>query len=133
MLGYPAPTPKSLLEQLPEIVAEGRKEASRILEGLENRHRVTLQTREWVLPAKDSVAQDWITREAQAAQREAIFNAGQGELLPSAQPLLGEAASVRSDEVEGWRNGPYTATTCSRWARCWQATKPHRRCAARWI
>ncbi len=95
---------KSLLEQLPEIVAEGRKEASRILEGLENRHRVTLQTREWVLPAKDSAVQDWITREAQAAQREAIFNPGQGELLPSAQPLLGEATSVRSDGVEGWRN-----------------------------
>ena len=96
--------PKSLLEQLPEIVAEGRKEASRILEGLENRHRVTLQTREWVLPAKDSAAQDWITRDAQAAQRDAIFNPGQGELLPSAQPLPGDAASVRAEAVEGWRN-----------------------------
>ena len=89
--------PKSLLEQLPEIVAEGRKEASRILEGLENRHRVTLQTREWVLPAKDSAAQYWITRDAQAAQRDAIFNPGQGELLPSAQPLPGEASSVRPE------------------------------------
>lgn len=91
--------PKSLLEQLPEIVAEGRKEASRILEGLENRHRVTLQTREWVLPAKDSTAQDWITRDAQAAQREAVFNPGQGELLPSAQPSLGAAKDEPS-----WRN-----------------------------
>ncbi len=97
--------PKSLLEQLPEIVAEGRKEASRILEGLENRHRVTLQTREWVLPAKDTAAQDWITREAQAEQREAIFNPGQAELLPPAQPSLGEiASSPRSESLEGWRN-----------------------------
>lgn len=97
--------PKSLLEQLPEIVAEGRKEAAKILEGLENRHRVTLQTREWVLPAKDTAAQDWITRDAQAAQREAIFNPGQAELLPPAQPSLGEAAPPSLGErLEGWRN-----------------------------
>ncbi len=96
--------PKSLLEQLPDIVADGRKVAAKILEGLENRHRVTLQTREWVLPAKDSAAQDWITREAQVAQRQAIFNPGQSELLPSAQPWLGEAGSARTEAAEGWRN-----------------------------
>ena len=86
--------PKSLLEQLPEIVANGRKVAERILEGIENRHRVTLQTREWVLPAKDSAAQDWITRDAQAAQREAIFNPAQGDLLPPSQPSLGAASEM---------------------------------------
>ncbi|RXZ43838.1 DNA methyltransferase [Crenobacter cavernae] len=52
--------PKSLLEQLPEIVARGRQTAEKILESLEGRHRVGLQTREWVLPAKDSAAADWI-------------------------------------------------------------------------
>jgi adenine-specific DNA-methyltransferase len=52
--------PKSLLEQLPEIVAKGKQEAERILESLEGRHRVGLQTREWVLPAKDAAATDWI-------------------------------------------------------------------------
>ncbi|MFZ1765501.1 MAG: hypothetical protein WAT68_02395, partial [Candidatus Nitrotoga sp.] len=52
---------KSLLEQLPEIVANGRKEAERILQSIEGRHRINLQTREWVLPAKDSAEQDWIT------------------------------------------------------------------------
>ena len=52
---------KSLLEQLPEIVANGRKVAEKILENLEGRHRVGLQTREWVLPSKDTAAQDWIT------------------------------------------------------------------------
>ena len=86
--------PKSLLEQLPEIVANGRKEAERILEGIENRHRVTLQTREWVLPAKDSAAQDWITRDARAAQREAIFNPAQGDLLPPSQPSLGATSET---------------------------------------
>ena len=51
--------PKSLLEQLPEIVKRGRDQAEKILESLEGRHRVDLQTREWVLPARDSRATDW--------------------------------------------------------------------------
>ena len=63
--------PKSLLEQLPEIVAQGRKEAEKILESIESRHRVSLQTREVVLPAKDSAATDWITAQARADQRAA--------------------------------------------------------------
>jgi len=45
---------KSLLEQLPEIVRAGKREAERILEGLEGRTRIGLQTRELVTPAKDS-------------------------------------------------------------------------------
>jgi adenine-specific DNA-methyltransferase len=61
---------KSLLEQLPEIVKEGRKQAERILESLEGRHRVRLQTREWVLPSKDTNAADWISQ----AQRRARLN-----------------------------------------------------------
>jgi len=59
--------PKSLLEQLPEIVARGRQQAERILESLEGRHRVSLQTREWVLPSKDTRDSDWIA----AANRQA--------------------------------------------------------------
>ena len=82
--------PKSLLEQLPDIVAQGRKEAEKILEGLESRNRVSLQTREVVLPAKDSAATDWITQQSRASQRE-VFAPGQGSLLESAQPLLGAA------------------------------------------
>jgi hypothetical protein len=41
-IGIPtvAAMPKSLLEQLPEIVARGRQQAEKILEGLEGRHRV---------------------------------------------------------------------------------------------
>ena len=71
--------PKSLLEELPEIVASGRRQAERILESLESRHRVRLQTREWVLPSKDVSAADWIAQ----AQRTA---------------RLGDAGS------DGWRN-----------------------------
>lgn len=39
------PMPQSLLEQLPEIAANGRKQAERILESLESRSRVCLQSR----------------------------------------------------------------------------------------
>lgn len=77
--------PKSLLEQLPEIVANGRKEAERILESLENRHRVQLQTREIVLPAKDSAEHDWVTAQARQARRDALAPA-QGA-LPDPVPL----------------------------------------------
>ena len=82
--------PKSLLEQLPEIVAQGRKEAEKILESIESRHRVSLQTREVVLPAKDAAATDWITAQTRADRRE-VFAPGQGSLLPNAQPPLGAA------------------------------------------
>ncbi|WP_417233638.1 site-specific DNA-methyltransferase [Arthrobacter sp.] len=47
------PLSKSLLEQLPGIVAEGKRRAAQILEGLEGRNRVSLQTRELLIPNKD--------------------------------------------------------------------------------
>lgn len=37
---------KSLLEQLPSIVAEGKKEAERVIERAESNYRLGLQTRE---------------------------------------------------------------------------------------
>lgn len=45
--------PKSLIERLPEIVAEGKKEVQRCLERIESQNKITLQTNEYVLPAKD--------------------------------------------------------------------------------
>lgn len=45
--------PKSLIECLPEIVAEGKKEVQRCLERIESQNKITLQTNEYVLPAKD--------------------------------------------------------------------------------
>ncbi len=94
--------PKSLLEQLPEIVANGRKEAEKILEGLEGRQRVRLQTRELVLPARDAAAQDWITAQKRAAQRE-VFAPGQTSLLPSAQGMLGDASAAPPADAP-WTN-----------------------------
>ena len=67
---------KSLLEQLPEIVNKGKQEAERILESLEGRHRVGLQTREWVLPSKDVAAQDWVSNADRASHIKAKVDAG---------------------------------------------------------
>lgn len=44
---------KSLIEALPGIVSSGKRVANQILEQLESNHRVALQTRELVIPAKD--------------------------------------------------------------------------------
>lgn len=45
--------PESLIEQLPKIVAEGKKEVERILDRLSGPNRLALQTNEYVLPSKD--------------------------------------------------------------------------------
>lgn len=54
---------KSLLEQLPSIVAEGKREAERVIERAESNYRLGLQTRELVIPSKDSKWQDMFQRE----------------------------------------------------------------------
>lgn len=81
---------KSLLEQLPEIVVNGRKQAEKILEGIESRQRISLQTREVVLPARDTKAEDWINSQNKASQRE-VFAPGQASLVDNAQSTLGAA------------------------------------------
>ena len=43
----------SLIEELPKIVAEGKKEVERVLERLASPQKLTLQTNELVLPSKD--------------------------------------------------------------------------------
>ena len=83
--------PKSLLEQLPEIVTRGRQQAEKILESIESRHRVQLQTREIVLPAKDAAAHDWIASQTRQAQREAMFSPAQTTLVDPVQPGLNAA------------------------------------------
>lgn len=43
---------ESLIEQLPKVVAEGRKEVEKILERLDSGNKITLQTNEYVLPVR---------------------------------------------------------------------------------
>jgi len=90
---------KSLLEQLPQIVADGRKQAEGILESLESRQRVRLQTREVVLPAKDSAAQDWVTQQRRQAQNATGEQAdGWMNRLIYGDNLLAMAALLAGDE-----------------------------------
>ncbi|MDR0873694.1 MAG: site-specific DNA-methyltransferase [Prevotellaceae bacterium] len=44
---------KSLIELLPEVVKNGKREVEKILSRLESGNRMTLQTNEYVLPSKD--------------------------------------------------------------------------------
>ncbi len=88
---------KSLLEQLPEIVAAGRKTAERLLESIESRQRVTLQTREVVLPAKDSAVQDWVTSHNRAAQHATVDTQWTNRLIYG-DNLLAMAALLAGDE-----------------------------------
>lgn len=65
---------RSLIEELPRIVAEGRKETESILERLSSPYRLGLQTNEYIMPAKDkntlslfdgsrqNATQDWHNR-----------------------------------------------------------------------
>jgi adenine specific DNA methylase Mod len=49
---------KSIIEMLPKVVQEGRREANRILEGLASNTRINLQTNELVVPGRDSNYQE---------------------------------------------------------------------------
>jgi len=85
--------PRSLIEQLPEIVRNGRREAEKILEGIEGRQRVSLQTREVVLPARDAKVQDWISTQKKQAQQE-VFAPGQVSLIANPQADLTAASDT---------------------------------------
>jgi adenine-specific DNA-methyltransferase len=89
---------KSLLEQLPRIVADGRQQAERILEGLEGRHRVGLQTREWVLPSRDTRDSDWIAAAARQTHLGAEGTTDWTNRLIYGDNLLAMAALLAGDE-----------------------------------
>lgn len=89
---------KSLLEELPAIVREGRQQAERILESLESRHRVRLQTREWVLPSKDVSAVDWIAQAERAARMGEANNERWRNRLIYGDNLHAMAALLAGDE-----------------------------------
>jgi len=91
--------PRSLLEELPGIVREGRREAERILEGLEGRHRVRLQTREWVLPSKDAAATDWIAQAERRARLSGDGGADWQNRLIYGDNLLAMAALLAGDDA----------------------------------
>lgn len=96
---------KSLLEQLPNIVAAGKRDAAQVLEQLEGRNRVTLQTRELVVPSKDSSSID-LFRQARA--QLAADNLASGEAvnrLIYGDNLLAMAALLAGDKTDSSLRG----------------------------
>jgi adenine-specific DNA-methyltransferase len=89
---------KSLLEELPKIVAAGKAQAERILEGLEGKHRVGLQTREWVLPSKDVAEADMLDVARRAEHLRGGEGAGWTNRLIYGDNLLAMAALLAGDE-----------------------------------
>ncbi len=68
----------SLIDQLPKVVLEGRREANRILEGLFDNTRLSLQTNELVIPSKDSNYQDLFDQLKRLGQPEKVNHTGRG-------------------------------------------------------
>lgn len=81
----------TLLEQLPEIVRAGKRQAERIMEALEGRSRVGLQTRELVTPAKDTNWREFQSLKPRAKEQATLAGemsflnetAGQTQLVAS--------------------------------------------------
>ncbi|MEO8035545.1 MAG: hypothetical protein ABI837_14000, partial [Acidobacteriota bacterium] len=71
--GDAAPRRRTIIELLPRIVSEGRREANRILEGLSEKDgtRVGLQTNELVIPSKESNYHDLLSKFARDVAYEA--------------------------------------------------------------
>jgi len=85
----------SLLEQLPKIVADGKREAERIMERLESNYRIGLQTRELVIPSRDS---DWQDMFAKAEKANQELNPATMNRLIYGDNLLAMAALLAGNE-----------------------------------
>lgn len=97
---------KSLLEQLPQIVAEGKRRAEQILEGLDGRYRVRLQTNELVIPSRESNWQDLFKSVEQRERQSQFHQSNPGEVgwlnrLIYGDNLLTMQALLAGDEDNG--------------------------------
>jgi adenine-specific DNA-methyltransferase len=89
---------KSLLEQLPSIVADGKRQAAQALAQLEGRNRVTLQTRELVIPCKDTAAIDLVRQTTRHGGAGTIAHDGYVNRLIYGDNLLAMAAPLAGDQ-----------------------------------
>lgn len=87
---------KSLLEALPSIVAAGKKQAELILEQLEGRNRVSLQTRELVVPSK-AAAQMMLSGNG-GGQPKGQYDTATSNRLIYGDNLLAMAALLAGDD-----------------------------------
>ena len=86
----------SLLEQLPKIVADGKREAERIMERLESSYKIGLQTRELVIPSRDTNWQDMFVK---ADRSSHDLNPAEMNRLIYGDNLLAIAALLAGNDV----------------------------------
>jgi adenine-specific DNA-methyltransferase len=104
---------KSLLEQLPGIVAEGKREAARVMERAESSFRLGLQTRELVIPSKDSNWKDLLVQAEKNGQSQNSLSPNRliyGDNLLALSALLSgsqESASMRGTVDLVYIDPPY--------------------------
>ncbi len=93
---------ESLIEQLPKIVAEGKKEVERIMERLDSGNKITLQTNEYVLPVRKEEnlfrskyqeidGQNWFNRLCYGDNllvMQALLNGDEATGLPSMRGMI---------------------------------------------
>lgn len=91
---------KSLLEQLPSIVAEGKREAERVMERAESNYRLGLQTRELVIPSRDSSWQDMLRV---ADKKDQVAAIGENRLIYGDNLLAIGSLLAGGDESESVR------------------------------
>ena len=91
----------SLLEQLPKIVADGKREAERIMDRLDSNYRVGLQTRELVIPSRDTSWQKLFARADKASQNLDPVN--MNRLIYGDNLLAMAALLAGSDEMPSMR------------------------------
>jgi adenine-specific DNA-methyltransferase len=89
----------SLIEKLPKIMEQGRKTAEQIIEGLESKQKISLQTRELVYPSRDSDIED-IFRQQKNDDAGGTFNR-----LIYGDNLLALSALLAGDEFGGSLRG----------------------------
>ena len=89
---------KSLIEELPKIVREGKQEAQRIMERLSSSTRIGLQTNELVLPSKDTSGL-WKGRNEQVINKEWMNRLIYGDNLLAMAALL--AGSEEEPSLRG--------------------------------
>lgn len=84
----------SLIELLPKVVSEGRREANRILDGLSAASRITLQTNELIQPRKDRAQREILNDDIEMPVDEWRNRLVYGDNLLVMQALLaGDPAS----------------------------------------
>lgn len=99
---------KSLIEELPRIVSEGRREAQQVLERLSSGTQIGLQTNEWVFPSRDTSGFTWERPRPVSAEELQAFDGSHwnnrliyGDNLLTMQALLAGDPSTGLPSLRG--------------------------------